>query len=709
MDRQSSKCSNREYIELLESVQGLHQRLRSEHQNQLDEMYCNVEKLFKKQEDAFTVLFNRCGPTALVRRSTAGADPTSTEQSGRGADLRVGNTELRLSRPKRESCVSTLQPSASAVSCLSAAPKQSDGDTGYWSLRTSEATTSNSFASAGWLDHMEPFNIMESVGSYQSDNRNSRASRVSKRQFGSRVSSILPDTFGQVDKSETMDSYACNQMMRNEWLQRMTRKVEEDMSSPRQTRRSVVQRGGTMWYGSTSMNMSRLFTFIDSRTFATLCAGVIVMNVIFVGYETDASMQDVLGDKADRMDSELYKNVHKVFDIIFGLELCLRIYAWRWYFVLGPEKRYNLLDTFLVSMTIIEQVTSAAGVKSARVVRGLRMMKVLRLARLLRFFSDLRLMVASVVQSCSSLTWALLLLGAIMYLFAIIFMHGFMIKLKVDRDQGEVESVVKPMVEKWYYNLWRTMLTLLQCITSGVDWDEVSRPLAHTTWFYMVIFAFYITFVVIGVLNVLTGIFVERAQELSGLDRDLLVQSEMKRDKAFLDQMKNIFEEADEDNSGSITWDEFKKYLENDEIRAYLSAQQLDACDARQLFDLLDVHGKLQVSMPDFIIGLLRLRGMAKSVDLVALLKETRDMNLKLRSFMVQTDEKLRELSGSPSQAGRLSAPVQPNRAHFGRNSTASGAILSASSSLAPLVDHVKSGGSGRSPPMGDLIEQELT
>ena len=48
---------------------------------------------------------------------------------------------------------------------------------------------------------------------------------------------------------------------------------------------------------------------------------------------------------------------------------------------------------------------------------GVRMMKVLRLTRLLRFFSDLRLMVSSIVQSCSSLTWALILLGAMMYLF----------------------------------------------------------------------------------------------------------------------------------------------------------------------------------------------------------------------------------------------------------------------------------------------------
>ena len=36
----------------------------------------------------------------------------------------------------------------------------------------------------------------------------------------------------------------------------------------------------------------------------------------------------------------------------------------------------------------------------------------------------------------------------------------------------------------------------------------------------------------------------ERAQELSALDRDLVIHAETKRDKAFMTEMKGIFEEA---------------------------------------------------------------------------------------------------------------------------------------------------------------------
>jgi len=84
-------------------------------------------------------------------------------------------------------------------------------------------------------------------------------------------------------------------------------------------------------------------------------------------------------------------------------------------------------------------------------------------------------------------------------------------------------------------------------------------------------------------LKVLTGIFVGRASELSGLDRDLVIQSELKRNQTFHYEMQRIFEEADLDGSGTISWPEFKNYLENDKAKAYLATQQLDAFDARSL------------------------------------------------------------------------------------------------------------------------------
>merc|ERR1712060_1015320 len=81
--------------------------------------------------------------------------------------------------------------------------------------------------------------------------------------------------------------------------------------------------------------------------------------------------------------------------------------------------------------------------------------------------------------------------------------------------------------------------------------------------------------------------FVDRAAELSGLDRDLVIHKELQQQAAFQAEMREVFIKADVDKSGSITWDEFKDYVRDPDVRAYLATQQLDAMDAQQIFNIL--------------------------------------------------------------------------------------------------------------------------
>lgn len=269
------------------------------------------------------------------------------------------------------------------------------------------------------------------------------------------------------------------------------------------------------------------------------------------------------------------------------------------------------------------------------------MIRVLRLVRVFRVMRDLRLMVCSIFQSFISFFWALMLLFVITYLASVFFMQGSLTHLNIGTPSKEFTQEV----EAWYRSLPMAFMTMIMCITGGCDWVEAIRPLGRIHWLYETIFVLYILFVVIGVLNVLTGIFVERAQELSGLDRDLVIQGEMKRNEAFLAEMKGIFEEADTDGSGTISWQEFKEYLKNAEVKAYLSTQQLDAYDARQLFNILDLEDDQEVGIEEFIMGCMRLKGMAKSVDVVALLQESRKNNRKVKDALSDLQEQVLAIS----------------------------------------------------------------
>eukprot|EP00913_Durusdinium_trenchii_P011410 g10715.t1 len=229
----------------------------------------------------------------------------------------------------------------------------------------------------------------------------------------------------------------------------------------------------------------------------------------------------------------------------------------------------------------------------------------------MRLFRELRLMVCSIIQSMVSLSWALLLLLIIMYLFAIIFMHAATLYVQ----EKDALHETRDALQSWFGSVGKSMYSLLLAVTGGEDWYQIVEPLSHISDFYLVLFAFYVLFVVIGVLNVLTSAFVQRACELSRLDRDLAIQSELVSDESFTAEMKSIFEEVDVEGTGCIDWEQFRSFIHNEHVQAYFATQQLDTTDARELFNLLDQDGDGEVCIEEFILGCKKLRGQAKSSD----------------------------------------------------------------------------------------------
>jgi len=391
--------------------------------------------------------------------------------------------------------------------------------------------------------------------------------------------------------------------------------------------------------------------FVQSSAFQWSSTGVILLNMIFIGYSSELSMAGALATPPVE-DPAWLEHCNRAFAAFYCVEFVLRLSAFGRKFFTGPEKNWHAFDAILVLASLGEELVQGVDMKIGflRAIRVLRMFQMLRIIRMMRYFRDLWHMVCSILQSLGSVSWALLLLLIIMYLFTVAFMQGAIMYLQVPKASVDLDGV-RDGVALWYGSVPDTMYTLLASIVGGVSWVDVVRPLEKISIFYRVLFCFYIVFVVIGVLNVLTGIFVERACELSGLDRDLVIQSQLLRNEAFLIEMKNVFEEADADSSGTISWDEFKGYLENDRVKAYLSFQQLDAFDARTLFDILNEGNGDGMSIESFIVGCQRLKGVARSVDLVATLQETRSINAKMKSLMRRLEAAPRTASTVPTLA----------------------------------------------------------
>lgn len=139
------------------------------------------------------------------------------------------------------------------------------------------------------------------------------------------------------------------------------------------------------------------------------------------------------------------------------------------------------------------------------------------------------------------------------------------------------------------------------------------QPLKPAGYVYCAAFVVYILFVTVGVMNVLTGVFLASADDFA--DRDLIVQNEQVKVEAFVRQMLDVFAELDVFKVGHIDWETFRTAMSDPSVQAYLAAYQLEPTHTRLLFDLLDEKGSGTINVHDFVMGMVRLKGEAKAID----------------------------------------------------------------------------------------------
>jgi len=186
------------------------------------------------------------------------------------------------------------------------------------------------------------------------------------------------------------------------------------------------------------------------------------------------------------------------------------------------------------------------------------------------------------------------------------------------------------------------LVSLFMSICGGIDWREAWQALDDVHWVYSCVFIFYIFFMMFGVLNVVIATFVEGASMISRQDRELVTQSELDRNREETSNIRRFFQDADLDNSGDLTWEEFETYLQQEHVQAYFQSFQLDVSQAHTLFRLLDVDGSNCVEIDEFVEGCMRMRGQARSIDVHMLLYETEMMIKKNLDFQELVEQHMR-------------------------------------------------------------------
>jgi len=232
----------------------------------------------------------------------------------------------------------------------------------------------------------------------------------------------------------------------------------------------------------------------------------------------------------------------------------------------------------------------------------------------------------------------------IVYLFAIIFGGATSVYFDAVDDKDADEMQQAGQVAESFGTLYETMVSLFCAVTGGNDWmayGELLRIVGDGEVYFLV-FIFYIGFCLVGLLNVVTGIFVDSA--VCTRTDDEIVKDWKEDMQRTADEIRTIFQAADKNADGAMSYEELVEQLEDPRVRAYFSGLQIDPDDTSILFTLLDTDGSNSVDVEEFIAGTMRLKGAAKSIDMMAMMFDQTHFMMKFNKLCSFFEDQLREI-----------------------------------------------------------------
>lgn len=361
---------------------------------------------------------------------------------------------------------------------------------------------------------------------------------------------------------------------------------------------------------------------------------LVLTNMIVTGLKVHINLERA---KKGETESTSLLLVDNGLTVLFCVELVVRVALFKRHFFAAEWRAWNTFDVLLTLTGALEATLSFWDLKFLRSLRIFRAIRVVRVLRGLRLVHELRLMVASVIVSMGSLVWACVFLVFILYLFAII------ISIDVAAHLIHNDSV-DPSLMEYYGSTVSSMLSLFKGISGGADWEILMEPLLKVDhFFYTIFFVFYIFFTIFGVTNVLTAIFCDAATRVSQIDRDLVIQDQIAQSDSYANELKNLFNETCSAEH-VMNKQDLEAHLDCPEVQHYLKFMELDVQEARGLFQLLDVDESGYVSVDEFVIGMMRLKGAAKGVDVATLMYENKKLYVRVVALAKFTEERFQNL-----------------------------------------------------------------
>mmetsp|Transcript_54039 Transcript_54039/g.145756 ORF Transcript_54039/g.145756 Transcript_54039/m.145756 type:complete len:387 (-) Transcript_54039:60-1220(-) len=242
------------------------------------------------------------------------------------------------------------------------------------------------------------------------------------------------------------------------------------------------------------------------------------------------------------------------------------------------------------------------------------------MVRQVKMFRILWELIQGVVDSGRTLFWAYVVIGSVLYMFAVMCVY------QIGRNESYKDDA---SAEDHFGNMPRAIVTLFQTMTLD-SWASVARHLGNHQFRAYLIFVFGIAIMTLILLNLVTAVIVNNAMYRAEKDGELQARLKNEAKMAEIADLRLIFAEIDEDSSGMLSKAEFDSAVQfNDNVQMKLQLLDIQLHESEELWQLLDT-GTGEVTIQEFCDLLRAMQGGAKAKDSFSIVQRIRRANKKI-------------------------------------------------------------------------------
>eukprot|EP00929_Paragymnodinium_shiwhaense_P088942 TRINITY_DN4923_c0_g1_i2.p1 TRINITY_DN4923_c0_g1~~TRINITY_DN4923_c0_g1_i2.p1 ORF type:complete len:618 (-),score=90.66 TRINITY_DN4923_c0_g1_i2:100-1953(-) len=389
---------------------------------------------------------------------------------------------------------------------------------------------------------------------------------------------------------------------------------------------------------------TRLRAITENTYFELTFAALILLNTCTMAIEFQYHSLDVCFNidypNCERPKEELWPGADMAFWILemaFGLlftsEVSLKLLGQGVYFICSG---WNCLDFIIIlswMLTTLSETDIGMNPMLMRLARIARLLRFLRLVKTVQMFNVLQLLIGSLRASGLILFWSAVVLTVVMVCASLV-SHSVMLNYIQDESLDMETRHEAYMV---FGSFARSFMTMYQ-MTFGLDNNASGMCFELSEWFGIPLIM-YQGLVSFAVIKVIEAVFLNETIKLAASNDELMIMEKNRWESMQEDKVHSLFKEADESGDGLIDCAEFMLIMQDERITAWLEAMEVEVTNPKMVWDLLCSfsarHGGAadRLSAEWFVKGIARLKGGAKSLDLLAMHRELDALSTRIQTL----------------------------------------------------------------------------